>query len=223
MLCSPHARSLVGAVLLAAVIAAAGVGCDAEVGQPAPKKPALSGPEESFNRILARIKMRLEQGPQQSFTSGGLDPNTEELSHFSYEDKVSGEVFPPNEDGDPYTARVVITTHALFIHTRTPSTPEKPDQSPPSDNDTIGSILEGEASDFPLGEDTLVPDGLDLLADESEEPTPPTPSGGTRSKPAEKETMDVYELVHEGGRWVLQTEVDKESMKLIFDDALMAQ
>lgn len=189
------------------------------------------GPEESFDRILQRVRRRLDRGPRQSI-SPGLKEDANETSTFSFQDKVSGAVIKPDEEDEPYRARIIIETHSDYVFTQ--AEPETSDSQEEDKGGSLLSLLDEDGTGAP-GDDAVLPPEMDPDADT---PVGSLPSGnGSKPETGESartrpqtirapayESKTKYDLIYREGRWVLETALEKDSsIERIFEYALEGQ
>lgn len=216
-------------VLIAGLLVVVHVGCE-DTAQQAARRNNLGpvGPEESFKRIMERLKRRLEQGPRH-VVSSGLGGESGATSSFSLQTNVTGELLEPEDEGTPHRAEVIIRTHADYVHTRT--APEAPSERPNGEAaDSLDAILNGDAAAAGIGEDPLLTPDLSLSEDPlaadapaGEEKEEGEPGTDTLTDPYDE--VNRYELVYKDRRWVLAEPIaeDREALQRIFEYALEGQ
>jgi hypothetical protein len=144
------------------------------------------------------------------------------MSHFTSVEKVLEELIRPEEEGGTYTAKITIERDLFFMHTRPTSTEDAAEETAKPESNSLPSLVDDLPVELPLGEEPLLPDDVKLPADATED-SPPSQStiGKTGVQTPSKKLHDVkrYDLAYENGQWVLKSDVEEESMKLIFEYA----
>jgi hypothetical protein len=208
-------RTLIGTLL----IVVSGAGCqkkpaDAQATNAA-AKPALSTPEESFATVIENFRRGVEEIPIHLAvrdSSGG-----ETL--MTGRNRVTYELLPPQNEGEPFKAKITVTSDTQYSVRRAPELPvENSNQSEDAGADSAST----DSSDVQILDPAVasVPSaGRSSTAGKS--------NGSVGKVVREENVLErEYELVHENGRWKLVTELDpatEESIKLAFDRALAAQ
>ena len=213
------------AALLAGFVVLVQIGCE-DSSQPGRRKSSIgpAGPDESFQRILERLKRRLEQGPRR-IVSSGLDPDSSETSSFTLQDTVTGEVFPPDQEGEPYRAEVMIRTHSDYVHTRTVPEPAIEQPKEDSSTDSILSLLE-EGGELPEGGDPLLSPEVSLsdpaAGPSGDDTTASHAKPGTHTERAPPlDEVKRYPMIYRNDRWELEEPLpeDKEALARVFEYA----
>jgi hypothetical protein len=193
---------LMGAITLVAGV----VGCTDSstpfAGRSAPRTNAKPGPEESFDLILETFRRGVE-GVKIGFVArreGGH-------SLMSGDNKVSHELIPPKNDGDPYKAIITVQSQSSYSLQRTTTTDSRDDNKSGKQEPKSG-----------FGEDD--PTSIDIL--DSDLVSKPADAGSTSSAQTNGDTTTIarrapttvkktYELRYENGRWALVTPLDPET------------
>jgi hypothetical protein len=176
-----------------------------------------SGPEDSFDVILETFRRGVE-GVKIGFVArreGGH-------SMMSGDNKVSHELIPPRNDGDPYKAIITVESQSSYSLQRTITTDDH------EENNNSGS----KNSSPGLGSEDNPVDILDsdLVGNPTEAAAPSRAQANvdstTIARRPQAPTKKSYELQYENGRWGLVTKLDPETeqgIKNAFDHALKTQ
>ncbi len=182
--------------------------------QPAPPVPLNpETPEERFIVILDTFKRGIEDVPA-SFVATGENGH----SMLTATNKVTHELIPPEREGEPYRAKIIVTSNSRFSMQRGDSEEknrkgDKDSNKNSSDSedpnaDASGSELESEAGSTTAGARKRL-DAAD----------------GEVAR-AMEEDQRTYDLIYKDGRWTLVTQLDKKTERSIqnaFDHALATQ
>ncbi|MEX2315836.1 MAG: hypothetical protein WD669_01700 [Pirellulales bacterium] len=211
----------IGWTIAAIVAAIASAGCQKSAPVVAAARPTA---EESYRFILDTFRRGIETG------SGGVMPglvtrqNGGGYTAVSVNNKVSDELIPPTKAGEPYRAKITVTSRSRY--SRVPAG---------ADGKTGRDDEAGAGDDFGATGDAAITDPtIDIL-----EPgligSPGSARGGRRgprgttdvplTRPAEEEVR-VYELVYRNDRWELITEIDQKNDQAVqraFEHALGTQ
>jgi hypothetical protein len=178
--------------------------------------PVQRTPQESFDAVIESFRRSVEEIPigfvvQDS--SGGQ-------TMMTGRNTVSYELLTPQKEGEPFKAKITVTSDTQYSLQRSPEKPEADDSNQSQDsadeassNDSDVQIFDPAVASAPGGPDRRTTTGkIDTNA-------------VTVARTANK-LERYYELVHENGRWKLVTKLDpntEESIKLAFDRALASQ
>lgn len=206
-------RSAVFAVLACLVAVVASCSNESAATQAAAKKHAKPGPEESFQVIMDTFRRRMEETPVLFVVN---NPNGR--TSMTGTNKVSSEVFPPKSDGEPYKATITVHSESRYSVKVTSEAPEDSGHEKSSKGDRLSSDKDQKGSD-----------SFDQFSTKG---VGDSKSSGQATRASEQVLphADVeerkYDLVHQDGRWVLVTELNKETEQAIqnaFKSALETQ
>jgi hypothetical protein len=186
----------------------------AATSQAAAKKHAKPGPEESFQTIMDTFRRRMEETPVMFIVN---NPNGR--TSMTGTNKVSSEVFPPKAEGDSYKATISVHSESRY----SVKVSETTDDSSHDKNN-------GKSDRMLPDKDQKGNDALDQFSTKGSSDS----SKSAGSSPHTTEQVlghpDVedhkYDLVYQDGRWVLVTELNKETEQAIanaFKSALDTQ
>jgi hypothetical protein len=206
-------------LIAAAIMVVAGAGCqkessDVEAAR-APAKPAPLSPQESFAVVIESFRRGVEGIPIGFVVHDGAGGQ----SMMTGRNTVSYELLPPEKDGEPFKAKITVTSNTQYSLQRSSEKPSAGDSNPSQDaadasgGDPDVQIVDPSIASAPGGNDGRSTTGK---ADRNT---------AVVAREENKHTR-VYDLVHENGRWTLITELDpntEESIKLAFDRALGSQ
>jgi hypothetical protein len=178
-------------------------------------------PEESFDIIMAEFKRHVEDTP-----SGFVTEKGGERSRLLASNKVSSEVIPPANEGDPYRAEVTVVSEARYSLQRKVEEPDESSNDNERDKKSNSDLSDGSTDN-----------GLDMnMLDSGLVKSPGTGSdqGARESKNAgesiitrrEEKDKKTFELEYKDGRWQLLTTPDPDTeraIKFAFDKALATQ
>jgi hypothetical protein len=180
----------------------------------APKKHAKPGPEESFQTIMDTFRRRMEETPVLFVVN---NPNGR--TSMTGTNKVSSEVFPPKADGDSYKATIKVHSESRY----SVKVSEPIDDSGHDKNS-------GKSDRLLADKDQKGNDALDQFsskgAGDSGKSTVSTTHTAEQVLPHADVEDHKYDLVYQDGRWVLVTELNKETEQAIqnaFKSALDTQ
>jgi hypothetical protein len=186
----------------------------AATSQAAAKKHAKPGPEESFQTIMDTFRRRMEETPVLFVVN---NPNGR--TSMTGTNKVSSEVFPPKAEGDPYKATIMVHSESRYSVRVTENAEES------------GQDKNSGKSDHMLPDkDQKGKDTLDQFSSkgssDSGKSTGSTPHAAEQVLGHPDVEDHKYDLVYQDGRWVLVTELNKETEQAIqnaFKSALDTQ
>lgn len=183
---------------------------DSNPSQAAGTKSAKPAPEESLDLIMATFRRRMEETPIGFVVADGNGRST-----LIGTNKVSCEVLRPANPSDPYKAVVTVVSRSTYSIKRTKDNPQE-EGGPKSKDDA--SVVGGE----------------EFVSTNAGGQAPAEPvAGGESAKSSDDvvarrpdEEVRKYELLHRNGKWVLTTELNKETEQSIqnaFNSALAVQ
>jgi hypothetical protein len=191
---------------VASCLLAACVSCNhSSSGSAAVSHPhAKPGPKESFDTIMETFKRRMEDTPV-----GFVVNNSNGRSSLTGQNKVDYELIQPKTESDPYKAVVKVTSRSRYS-VKVQS--EVPDESAREKNTKKADHLLPEKN--AKGEEPFDP----AVAKASTEDAKSTATSTHTSEqviPHEDNEERKYELDYRGGRWVLVTELNKETEQAV--------
>jgi hypothetical protein len=203
---------------VAACLLAACVSCNHASSGPqsaATRAHAKPGPKESFQTIIDTFKRRMEDTPV-----GFVVTNSNGRSSLTGQNKVDYELIEPQTESDPYKAVIKVTSRSRYS---VKLQNEVPDESAREKNAKKTDSLLPEKN--AKGQTPIDPSlGKDAAADSKS--APPTTHTSEQVIPHEDNEQRKYELLYRDGRWVLVTELNKETEQAVqnaFTTALKTQ
>ena len=202
-------------------VAAACISCSrpaANSNAPAAAKNAKLGPVESFDLIIETFRRRMVETP-----IGFVISDSSGRSTMTGTNKVSHELVSPANETDPYKAVVTVTSQSRYSIKRTKDSSEDADREKNSDPKADNPLAETGDDN---GIESFDPGLIGKPAAES--PKAGAPARTTEDVVARRPDKEVgkYELLYQNGRWILVTELSKETEQSIqnaFNSALATQ
>jgi hypothetical protein len=183
---------------------------------------AKPSPEESFESIVETFRRGVAEIP-----IGFVLRDSSGHSRMTGENKVSHELIPPANEGDPYKGIITVESKSQYSIQR--STSEDDDEAESDEQSSNQNADTFAALDEESGAEILDPD-LISTAGAGGQVRPTVPESPEKTQPTVARKKDEqkrqYELVYEGGKWVLTTKLDPETEQSIqnaFDRALKTQ
>ncbi len=181
----------------------------------AAKKHAKPKPEESFEIIMETFRRRMEETPV-----GLVVNNPNGRTTLTGTNKVSSELHPPKTADDPYKATITVKSQSRYSVKVQTETPDEATREKGSKNDRLLPDKEQKGNE---AFDSNVAKGS---SDNSK-----TAGSGTHVSeqvlpPLKDEEVHNYDLVYQDGRWILVTELNKETEQAVqnaFKSALETQ
>jgi hypothetical protein len=169
------------------------------------KRPAA---EKSFDEIAQIVKNALETGGggAQGFVAESGTGRTQ----FTVRNEVKSELIPPASSTDNYRGKILVTSSTTYSMRRISDSDKKL-----TDQDKRKSGGQDPGTN-PADDKPTTPNGLEVLNDSASASTaktkllPGSKADDTVARRAEDETH-TYELAYENNRWVLKTELDKQT------------
>jgi hypothetical protein len=207
----------------ALVIGLAMIGCANE--PPASNVAAVPGPQERLDAIVATLRRGFDQGGGGVITTGpagqastvtAISVNTQVTSH---------KLIPPTGEGEPLRAAITVEMKSRYTYRAAPVGPADGRGRGEVADERANVMAEGLAGGENQGE--VLDSELVGLASGAD--------AGRRTLPAQPEEVAIgwpesvtrsYDLVYQGDRWELVTEIDAKAEPLIkfaFDRALATQ
>ena len=181
-------------------------------------KNAKPGPEESFDLIIETFRRRMEETP-----IGFVISDSSGRSTMTGTNKVSHELLRPANETDPYKAVVTVTSQSRYSIKRTKDSSEdaarEKNADPKADNPLAETGDDKSVESFDPG---LIGKPA---AEGSKTSTPARTTEDVIRRPPDDEVRK-YELLYQDGRWILVTELSKETEQSIqnaFNSALSTQ
>jgi hypothetical protein len=177
---------------------------------------AKPGPKESFQTIIDVFKHRMEDTPV-----GFVVTNSNGRSSLTGQNKVDYELIEPKTESDPYKAVVKVSTRSRYS-VKVQS--EVPDESAREKNAKKAERLLPEKT--VKGQEPFDSSIGKASADDSKSAATPTTHTSEQVIPHEEKDDRKYDLLYEDGKWVLVTELNKETEQAVqnaFKSALDTQ
>lgn len=178
-------------------------------------KPAKPAAEESFDYIMETFRRRMEDTPIGFIVSDGTGRST-----LTGTNKVSYELIRPATPSDPYKAVVTVVSRSNYSIKRSKENPQDEGHDKNSKDDSSARPGDEGKSEF-ISANPVSP----VPADAARSVPGATPSDDVVARRPEEEVRK-YELLYKNGRWVLTTELNKETEQSIqnaFNSALAVQ
>jgi hypothetical protein len=195
-------------LLAAAALGTAVAGCTDSsapvVSRGAPRPNSKPGPEESFELILETFRRGVE-GVKVGFVArreGGH-------SLMSGDNKVSHELIPPKNDGEPYKAIITVQSQSSYSLQRTTTTDSRDDNKSGSQESQSAFAAEDDPVSIDILDSDLVGNPAD--AGPASRPAQATEDTTTVARRPPTTVRKNYELRYENGRWALVTKLDPET------------
>jgi hypothetical protein len=216
----PALRQILLTISLA--IPALCLGCNQHASAGKPAVIAKSTPEERFQRILESIRHKIDGQPFGFVVADGGTRTT-----MLGTNKVSSKLIPPEDSIDHFRAVITIETESHYSLRRSKnSTAEdtERDQSGKNPNQNQKVLADPKEK---KGIGILDPDLAGNSHNDNSQSAPKSkePGEDTVTRQRDEEVRN-YELVDNGGRWVLLTKLDpktEQSIQFAFDEALARQ
>jgi hypothetical protein len=183
--------------------------------QAAARAHVKPGPKESFQVIMETFKRRMEDT-----SVGFVVNNANGRSSLTGQNKVDYELIEPKTASDPYKAIVKMTTQSRYS---VKLQSDVPDESAREKNAKKEERLLPEKNK--KGEEPFDP-SLGKGSNENSKPATTSTHPTEQVIPHEDHEERKYELVYQDGRWVLVTELNKETEQAVqnaFKSALETQ
>lgn len=181
----------------------------------ASSKPAKPAPEESFDFIMETFRRRMEDTPIGFVVSDGTGRST-----LTGTNKVSYELIRPATAADPYKAVVTVISRSNYSIKRTKDNPQDEGRDKNSKDDAAANGGDEAKSEFITAKsNTQAP------TDSAKGTASGTPSDELVARRPDEQVRK-YDLLYKEGRWVLTTELNKETEQSIqnaFNSALAVQ
>jgi hypothetical protein len=181
----------------------------------AAKKHAKPGPEESFQTIMDTFRRRMEETPVLFVVN-----NSNGRTSMTGTNKVSSEVTPPKSQDEPYKA--TITVHSESRYSVKVSAETADDSGHDKNSNKSDRLLQDKDQ---KGNESFEPSFAKGSNDASKS-TAPTTHATEQVLPHTDIEEHKYDLVYQDGRWVLVTELNKETEQAVqnaFKSALETQ
>lgn len=175
-------------------------------------KPAA---EESFDFIMETFRRRMEDTPIGFIVSDGTGRST-----LTGTNKVSYELIRPATPSDPYKAVVTVVSRSNYSIKRTKENSQDDARDKNSKDDSSSKPGDEAKSEF-ISANSVSP----APADAAKSTPGAAPSDELVARRPDEEERK-YELLYKDGRWVLTTELNKETEQSIqnaFNSALAVQ
>ncbi len=190
---------------VASCLLAACLSCNHSSSGPQAKAPhAKPGPKESFETIMETFKRRMEDTPV-----GFVVNNSNGRSSLTGQNKVDYELIEPKTEADPYKAVVKVTSRSRYsvkVQSEVPDESAHEKNAKKSDHILPDKSAKGEESfDSSLGK---------ASSDDSKSAATSTHTS-EQVIPHEDNEERKYELLYQDGRWVLVTELNKETEQAV--------
>jgi hypothetical protein len=202
-------------------VAAACISCshqDTHNSKAATAKNAKPGPEESFDLIIETFRRRMEETP-----IGFVISDSSGRSTMTGTNKVSHELIRPANETDPYKAVITVTSQSRYSIKRAKDSSEDADREKNADPKADNPLAEtGDDS----GVESFDPGLIGKPAAESSKTSGPARTTPDVIRRPPDEEVRKYELLYQNGRWILVTELSKETEQSIqnaFNSALDTQ
>ncbi len=181
-------------------------------------KNAKPGPTESFDVIIETFRRRMEETP-----IGFVVSDSSGRSTMTGTNKVSHELIRPANETDPYKAVITVASQSRYSIKRTKESSE--DAAHEKNADAKANNPLAEPGDD-LGIESF--DAGLISKPVADSPKTDAPARTTEDVVARRPDEEVrkYELLYQNGRWILVTELNKETEQSIqnaFDSALNTQ
>ncbi len=178
-------------------------------------KPAKPAAEESFGYVMETFRRLMEDTPIGFVVSDGIGRST-----LTGTNKVSYELIRPATPSDPYKAVVTVVSRSNYSIKRTKDNPQDEGRDKNSKDDAAAKTGDETKSEF-------------ISANPSSQPPTDAAKSAPGGAPSDEvvarrpnEEVRKYELLYKDGRWVLTTELNKETEQSIqnaFNSALAVQ
>jgi hypothetical protein len=171
--------------------------------------PRNAGPEESFKLIVETFRRGIEDIP-----IGFIMRQESGQSMMVGKNEVSHELIRPTKEGETYRAVITVSSQSRYSIQRTREEPEPDDEN---EEQPATTELTGESEDA-AGQEIFDSELVGGGSAPRNEPRRTSP-GATEQfvdRRADQGERD-YDLVYEGGRWKLITELDDETEQAIRD------
>jgi hypothetical protein len=177
-------------------------------------KPAKPAAEESFDFVMETFRRRMEDTPIGFVVSDGTGRST-----LTGTNKVSYELIRPATPSDPYKAIVTVVSRSSYSIKRTKVNPQDEGRDKNSKDDSSATSGDDAKSEFISANPNSQPPA------EATKPAGGAPADELVARRPDEEVRK-YELLYKDGRWVLTTQLNKETEQSIqnaFDSALAVQ
>jgi len=169
------------------------------------KKHAKPSPEESFQAIIDTFRRRMEESP-----IGYVVNNANGRSSMTGANKVSYELMPPKTENEPYKATITVKSQFRYSVKVSSETPEEPAHEKNANrNDRLMPDKDQK------GSEPFEP-GVGKSSTESSKSAAPAthPTEQVLSPKPDVEERK-YDLLYQDGRWILVTELNKETEQAV--------
>jgi hypothetical protein len=168
------------------------------------KKHAKPKAEESFQAIIETFRRRMEETPV-----GFVVTNSNGRSTMTGSNKVSYELFPPKTEKDPYKATITVRSQSRYsVKVSSETADDSGHEKSNNKNDRLASDKDqkgSEAFDSSFGKN----------ATDSSKSNPQSTHVTEQVLPHTDVEEHKYDLIYQDGRWVLVTELNKETEQAI--------
>jgi hypothetical protein len=166
---------------------------------------AKPGPKESFDTIMETFKRRMEDTPV-----GFVVNNSNGRSSLTGQNKVDYELIEPKTESDPFKAVVKVTSRSRYsmkVQSEVPDESAREKNAKKTEHMLPEKTTKGQEQPFD-------PSAAKPSPDDSKSAATPTRTS-EQVIPHEDNEVRKYDLLYQDGRWILVTELNKETEQAV--------